>query len=65
MLNTNWKRATRCDNSGPNCLEAKTDETGETVYVRDTKNIGPFLSFTKTEWDTFLAGAKDGEFDLA
>jgi hypothetical protein len=32
--------------------------------VRDSKNpTGPALIFTPGEWDAFLAGAKDGEFD--
>lgn len=39
---------------------------GETVELRDTKNpAGPTLSFNKDEWDAFLKGAKNGEFDLA
>lgn len=25
---------------------------------------GPVLVFTKAEWDAFVAGAQDGEFDL-
>lgn len=25
---------------------------------------GPVLVFTEAEWDAFVAGAKDGEFDL-
>jgi Domain of unknown function (DUF397) len=25
---------------------------------------GPVLIFTEAEWDAFVAGAKDGEFDL-
>jgi hypothetical protein len=26
---------------------------------------GPVLVFTQAEWDAFVAGARDGEFDLA
>lgn len=25
---------------------------------------GPVLAFTPTEWDAFVAGAKNGEFDV-
>jgi hypothetical protein len=33
--------------------------------VRDSKNpSGPALVFTQAEWDAFVGGAKDGEFDL-
>ena len=34
------------------------------VGVRDSKNPnGPVLSYTKQEWDVFVAGVKNGEFD--
>jgi hypothetical protein len=35
------------------------------VAVRDSKDpAGPALVFTPAEWDAFVGGAKDGEFDL-
>ncbi len=35
------------------------------VAVRDDKSKdGPWLTFTPTEWTAFVAGVKDGEFDL-
>lgn len=35
------------------------------VAVRDSKDpAGTVLVFTPQEWDAFVAGAKDGEFDL-
>ena len=38
---------------------------GEAIAVRDSKNpAGPVLMFTQGEWDAFVGGAKDGEFDL-
>ncbi|MFC7732456.1 DUF397 domain-containing protein [Actinomadura keratinilytica] len=34
------------------------------VVMRDAKNPdGPILYFTEAEWDAFIAGVKDGEFD--
>jgi hypothetical protein len=34
------------------------------VVMRDSKNpAGPILYFTEAEWDAFVAGVKDGEFD--
>ncbi|GAB1640934.1 hypothetical protein KRMM14A1259_13570 [Krasilnikovia sp. MM14-A1259] len=35
------------------------------VAVRDTKDNGngPVLLFTPAEWDAFIGGAKNGEFD--
>jgi hypothetical protein len=35
------------------------------VAVRDSKNRqGPVLMFTALEWEAFLGGARDGEFEL-
>ncbi|HEX5494839.1 MAG TPA: DUF397 domain-containing protein [Mycobacteriales bacterium] len=35
------------------------------IVMRDSKHPdGPVLVFTRSEWDAFLAGAKDNEFDL-
>jgi hypothetical protein len=34
------------------------------VAVRDSKDPdGPALIFTPAEWDAFIIGAKEGEFD--
>lgn len=40
-------------------------ELGERVIVmRDSKHPeGPVLYFTEAEWDAFIGGVKDGEFD--
>lgn len=58
-----WRRSTRCDNSGPNCVEVAFVDGA--VAVRDSKNpTGPALVFTASEWDAFTGGAKNGEFDL-
>lgn len=63
MLTGEWCKSTRCDNSGPNCLEARLHNG--MVEVRDSKNLnGPVLQYTNTEWEVFLRGAKDGEFDI-
>lgn len=57
-----WRRSTRCDNSGPNCVEVAFVEGA--VAVRDSKNrTGPALIFTPGEWAAFVGGAKAGEFD--
>lgn len=58
-----WRKSSR---SGPNC-----DNCVEVAYVdgaiavRDSKDpAGPALLFTQAEWDAFVGGAKDGEFDV-
>jgi hypothetical protein len=58
-----WHKSTRSSGSG-NCVEVATN-LPEGVAVRDTKNRdGGTLIFTRAEWDAFIGGAKDGEFDL-
>ena len=37
----------------------------DVIVMRDSKKPdGPVLVFTRAEWDAFVAGAKDNEFDL-
>lgn len=58
-----WRKSTRSNGSG-NCVEIA--ELTQSVAVRDSKDpTGPVLGFTQAEWQTFIDGAKDGEFDLA
>ena len=57
-----WFKSSRSQ-GGNDCVEAAHLDNGH-VGVRDSKNpTGPALIFTPGEWDTFLAGTKDGEFD--
>jgi len=47
--------------------EAGSKENSDHVItIRDAKHPdGPKLIFTPDEWHAFVAGVKDGEFDLA
>lgn len=58
-----WIR-TRCsaDSNSENCVEVAEMATGE-VIVRSSLNTARDVELTRGEWDTFLAGAKAGEFD--
>jgi hypothetical protein len=59
-----WRTSNRGDQSGENCVEVALAEGG--VAVRDSRHPeGPILLFTHAEWEAFVEGAKDGEFDLA
>ena len=58
-----WHKSTRSNGSG-DCVEVAKLTDG--VAVRDSKDPnGPILTFAASEWLAFLAGARDGEFDLA
>ncbi|WP_433197801.1 DUF397 domain-containing protein [Nocardia sp. CA-107356] len=57
-----WFKSSR-SSSGKECVEVAHLDEG-LVGVRDSKNpTGPALVFTPGEWDVFLAGARNGEFD--
>jgi hypothetical protein len=58
-----WRRSSRSGPFSDNCVEVTF--VGEAIAVRDSKNQdGSVLLFTPSEWDAFVDGAKDGEFDL-
>ena len=57
-----WFKSTRSSGNG-NCVEVAILDRG--VAVRDTKDrSGPVLQFTPVQWSAFVAGTKNGDFDL-
>ena len=59
-----WRKSGRSGPYSDNCVEIAF--IGDGVAVRDSKDPDKgVLVFTHGEWDAFVAGAKDGEFDLA
>jgi hypothetical protein len=58
-----WVKSARSGADSDNCVEVAFID--DAIAVRDSKNpSGPALIFTAAEWDAFVHGAKDGEFDL-
>ena len=56
-----WRTSTASGTS--NCVEVSF--TGEFVLMRHSRNPhGPMLSFSRSEWEAFLTGVRDGEFDI-
>ncbi|MFG1686098.1 DUF397 domain-containing protein [Nonomuraea sp. NPDC049269] len=58
-----WRKSTRSGPDGGNCVEVAELSRGHRG-VRDSKNpTSPPLIFTPGEWNAFIGGVKDGEFD--
>ncbi|GIJ47208.1 DUF397 domain-containing protein [Virgisporangium aliadipatigenens] len=61
--NAVWQKSSRSGPYSDNCVEIAFVDGA--IAMRDSKHpTGPVLVFTPAEWDAFVEGAKDGEFDL-
>ena len=63
-----WQRAEPEGEHIPDAIEiAFVPHTDGVTYVAMRQSVQPeglVLIFTPSEWDAFVAGARDGEFDL-
>jgi Domain of unknown function (DUF397). len=61
-----WHISTRSGGGDTSCVEAGPipDGTGQIAVRHSRHPDGPVIIYTRTEWDAFLAGARDGEFDF-
>jgi hypothetical protein len=59
-----WRTSSYSNGNGGQCVEVADLPDGGRL-VRDTKDHGrgPILRFTASEWQAFVLGVKDGEFD--
>ncbi|HEU5356631.1 MAG TPA: DUF397 domain-containing protein [Actinocrinis sp.] len=58
----NWFKSSFSDDGG-GCVQVRF--TGHEALVRDSKDItGPVLVFNRHEWEAFLLGAFNGEFEM-
>jgi len=61
LSSTTWRKSTA--SGGGNCVEVSF--VGKSVLMRNSRNPqGPVLSFTHPEWEAFVKGVRDDEFDL-
>jgi hypothetical protein len=58
-----WFKSSRSNGQNA-CVEVAFLDGGD-VAVRDTKDqgSGPIMTFTPAEWDAFIGGVQDGEFN--
>jgi hypothetical protein len=62
MIGSQWRKSSY-SSSNANCVEVRSET--QVIDVRDSKNPdGPVLSFGSEDWAVFIAGVKQGEFDL-
>lgn len=62
MLTSEWQKSSRSSNQG-SCVEARLNN--ELIEVRNSNDPGgPTLRFNKDEWNAFIPGVLNGEFDL-
>jgi hypothetical protein len=63
LSSAQWRKAKKSQVNGE-CVEVALLDGGA-VAMRDSKDQGrgPVLMFTPGEWDAFLDGARNGEFD--
>ncbi|RRS00723.1 DUF397 domain-containing protein [Glycomyces terrestris] len=61
-----WHISTRSDSGGGQCVEAGplADGSGRVAVRHSHHPAGSVIVYTRAEWEAFLAGAKDGEFDF-
>ncbi|MGH3950943.1 MAG: DUF397 domain-containing protein [Pseudonocardiaceae bacterium] len=58
-----WRKSSYSTSNGGACVEVANAPDGGR-WLRDTKDRSrPAHYFTAAEWDAFVRGVKDGEFD--
>ena len=62
LVGAAWIKSRRSGPTGGNCVEVAFLDGGEIAMRNSRHPSGPALIFTRSEWDAFLGGAKDGEF---
>jgi len=55
-----WERSSFCEAN--QCVEV--DIRYDLVFVRNSSMPASLVTFSQEEWDAFIKGAKEGEFDV-
>ncbi|WP_194904208.1 DUF397 domain-containing protein [Catenulispora rubra] len=61
VLEPRWRKSSH-SGGGDNCLQVRY--VGGVVQVRDSEDPEPVQTYTRSQWDAFLAGVRSGEFEL-
>ncbi|WP_344918593.1 DUF397 domain-containing protein [Streptosporangium oxazolinicum] len=62
-----WHISTKSENGGGSCVEAgPLGDGSRRVAVRHShRPCGEVIVYTRAEWEAFIGGVKDGEFDFS
>ncbi|WP_329084102.1 DUF397 domain-containing protein [Streptosporangium sp. NBC_01469] len=62
-----WHISARSENGGGNCVEAGPlgDGSGRVAVRHSHRPGGEVIVYTRAEWEAFIGGVKDGEFDFS
>ncbi|MFB9249410.1 DUF397 domain-containing protein [Sphaerisporangium melleum] len=66
MASISWHISTKSDNGGGSCVEAGplVDGSGRVAVRHSHHPDGEVIIYTRAEWQAFIAGVKNGEFDF-
>ncbi|MER7213590.1 DUF397 domain-containing protein [Streptosporangium sp. NPDC020072] len=61
-----WHISTKSDNMGGSCVEAGPllDGSGRVAVRHSHRPDGEVIVYSRGEWEAFIGGVKDGEFDF-
>ncbi|WP_199035305.1 DUF397 domain-containing protein [Glycomyces salinus] len=61
-----WQKSTRSSSNGGQCVEVGplSDGSGRVALRHSQHPDTSVIVYTRAEWDAFLAGARDNEFDF-
>lgn len=62
MNDISWRKASISNSQGA-CVEVARTPDGRVAMRNSRHPEGPVLIYTPAEWEAFLAGVKDNEFD--
>lgn len=62
MVDSRFRISSFCHEGG--CVAVAPDPSGGVRVRSSTDADGPVLAFTPEEWAAFVAGVRNGEFDL-
>ncbi|MEU3168269.1 DUF397 domain-containing protein [Streptosporangium sp. NPDC006930] len=62
-----WRISTKSDNGGGSCVEAGPlgDGSGRVAVRHSHRPDGEVIVYSRAEWEAFVGGVKDGEFDFS